>query len=481
MSSGNGQKKKQDERNSKLIREVAALPENKNCFECGQRGPTYVNVTEGSFCCTQCSGILRGINPPHRVKSISMAVFTNEEIEKLRRLGNAENAKTWLALYNGSLPSSSNKDALTEFLRKKYEKKAWYVTRAEMQQQETLMNEAKGGGANKAQAQMPATTTSSSNPNRSSFDLNTVVPHSQQPKETFSPPHQFAPPPPFPTCAPNALSEASRQQKAQQANLHSNPLADPFAVAPVPMNRDPFSPMSDPFSSIANSHPNPNPNLNPNPKPTDKAAENLFAAFDTQFSLKNSSTFSAFPPNGHSTSGSIPKSVSVSTSVMSTVNNAFSPFQPPALSTIAPSSLQPTTTTSTNSTPAIQPAVPQSAPSGNTAAAQDSNSEDKWSALAELDQMFHHNGSGKTANAPWVPSGFSTGVPPSSLNQPQPQSSQPNKSFSSSMPKSSTMGAISCFDTGSHASAVSGNPFQNPPLQSQMPPLASSQGTFFIS
>ena len=124
--------------------------------------------------------------------------------------------------------------------------------------------------------------------------------------------------------------------------------------------------------------------------------------------------------------------MSVSTSVMSTVNNAFSvivqnhffllllniltlsfyfvkglqPFQqPPALSTIAPISLQPTTTTSTNATPAIQPAVPQSAPSGNTAAAQGSNSEDKWSALAELDQMFHQNGSGKTANAPWVPSG----------------------------------------------------------------------------
>lgn len=38
----------------------------------------------------------------------------------------------------------------------KYEKKAWYVTRAEMQQQEALMNEAKGGGTNKAQTQMPA-------------------------------------------------------------------------------------------------------------------------------------------------------------------------------------------------------------------------------------------------------------------------------------------------------------------------------------
>lgn len=58
MSSTNQQKKKQDEKNSKLVRELAALPANKYCFECGQRGPTYVNITYGSFCCMHCSGIL---------------------------------------------------------------------------------------------------------------------------------------------------------------------------------------------------------------------------------------------------------------------------------------------------------------------------------------------------------------------------------------------------------------------------------------
>jgi Arf-GAP domain and FG repeat-containing protein 1 len=35
----------------------------------------------------------RGLNPPHRVKSISMATFTADEIENLRQKGN-NNCKT---------------------------------------------------------------------------------------------------------------------------------------------------------------------------------------------------------------------------------------------------------------------------------------------------------------------------------------------------------------------------------------------------
>lgn len=33
-------------------------PANKQCFDCGQRGPTYVNMTIGAFVCTKCSGML---------------------------------------------------------------------------------------------------------------------------------------------------------------------------------------------------------------------------------------------------------------------------------------------------------------------------------------------------------------------------------------------------------------------------------------
>ncbi|VDO98974.1 unnamed protein product [Soboliphyme baturini] len=81
-------KKKQDDKNFKILRELAALPNNKQCFECHQRGPTYVDMTVGSFVCTSCSGLLRGLNPPHRVKSISMATFTVDEIAFIKSKGN---------------------------------------------------------------------------------------------------------------------------------------------------------------------------------------------------------------------------------------------------------------------------------------------------------------------------------------------------------------------------------------------------------
>lgn len=50
--------KTRDELDMKTLRELAALPSNKYCFDCGQRGPTYVNVTIGAFVCSACGGIL---------------------------------------------------------------------------------------------------------------------------------------------------------------------------------------------------------------------------------------------------------------------------------------------------------------------------------------------------------------------------------------------------------------------------------------
>ena len=51
-------RRKQDEKHLKILREMVSMPFNKQCFECQQRGPTYVNMTVGAFVCTSCSGIL---------------------------------------------------------------------------------------------------------------------------------------------------------------------------------------------------------------------------------------------------------------------------------------------------------------------------------------------------------------------------------------------------------------------------------------
>ncbi|KAM9111733.1 arf-GAP domain and FG repeat-containing protein 2 isoform 1-T1 [Pangshura tecta] len=117
---------------SRRVRDlVGSGPGNRLCFECGQRGVTYVDITLGSFVCTGCSGALRGLNPPHRVKSISMTTFTEPEVLFLQARGNEACRKVWLGSFDprtSLLPDSRDPQKVKEFLQEKYEKKRWYVS-----------------------------------------------------------------------------------------------------------------------------------------------------------------------------------------------------------------------------------------------------------------------------------------------------------------------------------------------------------------
>ncbi|CAF0743349.1 unnamed protein product [Didymodactylos carnosus] len=126
--------KKQEEKYVQLIRDLSALPQNKQCFDCHQKGPTYVNMTIGSFICTACSGLLRGLNPPHRVKSINMSTFTQDEVEFIRNHGNSLNKMVYLGLYDsntGFSPDPKDTERFKEFLSQKYERKRWFVSPTE--------------------------------------------------------------------------------------------------------------------------------------------------------------------------------------------------------------------------------------------------------------------------------------------------------------------------------------------------------------
>lgn len=62
----------------------------------------------------------RGLTPPHRVKSISMATFTTEEIEFINSHGNELCAKTWLGLWD---PKRVHTQDQRELMIDKYERK----------------------------------------------------------------------------------------------------------------------------------------------------------------------------------------------------------------------------------------------------------------------------------------------------------------------------------------------------------------------
>ncbi|XP_046736344.1 arf-GAP domain and FG repeat-containing protein 1 isoform X2 [Diprion similis] len=123
-------KRKQDEKNLKILRELVSQPGNKECFDCRQRGPTYVNMTIGSFVCTSCSGMLRGLTPPHRVKSISMATFTPEEIEYIKERGNDHCRRIWLGLADPPTPKIldlKDEQKMKDLMISKYELKRYYL------------------------------------------------------------------------------------------------------------------------------------------------------------------------------------------------------------------------------------------------------------------------------------------------------------------------------------------------------------------
>ncbi|KAK7797572.1 hypothetical protein U0070_005253, partial [Myodes glareolus] len=72
----------------------------------------------------------RGLNPPHRVKSISMTTFTEPEVLFLQSRGNEVCRKIWLGLFDARtslIPDSRDPQKVKEFLQEKYEKKRWYV------------------------------------------------------------------------------------------------------------------------------------------------------------------------------------------------------------------------------------------------------------------------------------------------------------------------------------------------------------------
>lgn len=70
----------------------------------------------------------RGLTPPHRVKSISMATFTGEEIDLLRNRGNEYCRKVWLGLYEGTPAIRPNDEqSVRDFMVEKYERRRFYL------------------------------------------------------------------------------------------------------------------------------------------------------------------------------------------------------------------------------------------------------------------------------------------------------------------------------------------------------------------
>ncbi|KVI01269.1 Arf GTPase activating protein [Cynara cardunculus var. scolymus] len=112
---------KEDERNERAIRNLLKLPENRRCINCNSLGPQYVCTSFWTFVCTTCSGIHREFT--HRVKSVSMAKFTSQEVSALQGGGNASAKEIYFKEWDAqrqSFPDSSNVERLRDFIKHVY-------------------------------------------------------------------------------------------------------------------------------------------------------------------------------------------------------------------------------------------------------------------------------------------------------------------------------------------------------------------------
>ncbi|XP_014505475.1 probable ADP-ribosylation factor GTPase-activating protein AGD14 isoform X2 [Vigna radiata var. radiata] len=112
---------KEDEKHERIIRGLLKLTPNRRCINCNSLGPQYVCTNFRTFVCTNCSGIHREFT--HRVKSISMAKFTAQEVSALQEGGNQRAKEIYFKEWDpqrNSFPDSSHVDRLRDFIKHVY-------------------------------------------------------------------------------------------------------------------------------------------------------------------------------------------------------------------------------------------------------------------------------------------------------------------------------------------------------------------------
>ena len=112
---------------SKLVEYLRKAESNRKCFDCGVVGTTYASLNFGTFVCSQCAGILRGLN--FKVKPLGISIFTLNEYEILQKNGNDNAKNIWMALYDPykhEKPNPKNYNEVKEHLIRKYKEKKFF-------------------------------------------------------------------------------------------------------------------------------------------------------------------------------------------------------------------------------------------------------------------------------------------------------------------------------------------------------------------
>jgi len=114
------------DKNELVLFQLRELEENSKCADCTDSFPRYMNTTHGTFVCSVCGAIHRELG--NRVKSIASDKFTEQDIEKLKNVGNKLATELWLNKWNQKeypLPHPNEEKKVREFIKLKYQDKKW--------------------------------------------------------------------------------------------------------------------------------------------------------------------------------------------------------------------------------------------------------------------------------------------------------------------------------------------------------------------
>ena len=100
--------------------------DNMKCFECNQKGTTYICTTFGTFVCADCAGVLSHLN--YKVKGLGVATFNKTEYDFIMKNGNNVAKKKWMAKFDISkdkYPKQKNYEDIRKNIINKYQFKKY--------------------------------------------------------------------------------------------------------------------------------------------------------------------------------------------------------------------------------------------------------------------------------------------------------------------------------------------------------------------
>ena len=111
---------------SKKLEQFKKKGDNMKCFECNQKGTTYICTTFGTFVCSDCAGVLSHLN--YKVKGLGVATFNKNEYEFILKNGNDLAKRKWMAKFDinkDKYPKPKNYEDIRKNIINKYQFKKY--------------------------------------------------------------------------------------------------------------------------------------------------------------------------------------------------------------------------------------------------------------------------------------------------------------------------------------------------------------------